>query len=298
MKKMILTVLTGMALSFGAQTYAGTPTPTREKLVLAEDNILVMDSAFTDESCARVALEAFKMNTRLPSNQPIYLILYTPGGSIQAGLQLFDQLKSLNRPVHTITIFAASMGFQAAQSLGTRYLTGTGVLMAHKAKGGFEGEFPGQVDSRLNFWKSRIARLDQLVVDRSNGKLALKQWQDTYENEYWCEGQACVDKGVADAVADVVCDASLNGTTSKNLKGNFMGMAVSATVVKAACPLVTTPLQVEARVGNIDVNFDDVRDIQDLKNYYHLTDEMISKLKAEVLKMVGNVSGKISSEIR
>jgi ATP-dependent protease ClpP protease subunit len=56
-------------------------------------------------------------NQRFSSNEPIYLFLNTPGGSIQTGLEIIESLKGLDRPVSTVTLFAASMGFQIAQNL-------------------------------------------------------------------------------------------------------------------------------------------------------------------------------------
>ena len=60
-----------------------------KELNLSEDNALILAEAFTSSSVAKLIQEAAKMDANLKSGYPIYLFLYTPGGSIQAGLELF-----------------------------------------------------------------------------------------------------------------------------------------------------------------------------------------------------------------
>jgi ATP-dependent protease ClpP protease subunit len=92
-----------------------------KEIKLTKDNVLVLDQAFTGPSVAKLIQEARQKDADLKSGYPMYLFLNTPGGSIQAGLELIEALKGLNRPIHTITLFAASMGWQLLQHLGDRY---------------------------------------------------------------------------------------------------------------------------------------------------------------------------------
>lgn len=135
-----------------------------KEIVLTKDNSVVLNGAFTGKSVSNLIGEIQKLDAELKSGYPIYLFLNTPGGSIQAGLELFEFIKGVNRPIHTITLFAASMGFQTVQHLGKRYVLEYGVLMSHKAYGGFEGEFGGetsQIDSQYGLWLRRLKMMDQ-----------------------------------------------------------------------------------------------------------------------------------------
>lgn len=223
---------------------ASTQAAEEKTLVLTSDNVLVMDSEFTSSSTSAVLAEAQRLDSKLQSGDPLILVIYSPGGSIQAGLELADGLKALNRPVHTLTMFAASMGFQTVQALGTRYITHYGTLMTHKASGGFEGEFPGQIDSRYEYWLRRLAELDRHVVARSKGKLTAESYRALYENEYWVDGFGAVDKGLADEVVKVKCDHSLSGTKEQNF--DFLGLTI--TLVLSKCPTITGPLDVIVNV--------------------------------------------------
>lgn len=219
-----------------------------KEVKLTADNTVVLRDSFNSSSITQLKKELLSLDANLKSGYPIYLVLYTPGGSIQKGLELFEFVKGLNRPVHTVTIFAASMGFQTVQSLGERYILNYGVLMSHKARGGFEGEFGGglsQLDSRYGMWLKRIDMLDKVTVERSKGKQTLKTYRAAYDNELWLNGPEAVEKGYADAIASVSCD---NNLTSKTVEQEFDLGFFQVTVKFSGCPIITSPLSISAKL--------------------------------------------------
>lgn len=220
----------------------------KTEITLSADNTLILDQAFDGASTVKLMEEATKMDSSLKSGYPIYLFLYTPGGSIQAGLELFEFLAGLNRPVHTITLFAASMGFQTVQNLGTRYIVKYGVLMSHKARGSFSGEFGGemsQLDSRYGLWLRRIKLLDEQTVKRTNGKQTLKSYTSAYSPELWLNGDEAVKDGYADQVVNVKCDQSLNGTNEYVEDFGFAKLILHF----SKCPMKTYPVKVEVEIA-------------------------------------------------
>lgn len=257
------------------------------RIVLTKDNTVSMAAQFSDESVARIALKARELDSRLPSGEPLYLVLMTPGGSIDAGLELIENLKTLNRPVHTITLFSASMGFQTVQGLGERYITSTGTLMSHKAKGGLQGEFPGQFDSRYAYYLKRVLKLDERTVERSKGKLTKESYFAKYRDEMWCDGQECVDLGVADRVVSVSCDKSLDGTTKDSTSVSFLGMSIDVSVVKAACPTITGVLSAEIGSKGKKLNLEDRASLRyDFPQLYDATPAQLQELQALINKKV------------
>jgi ATP-dependent Clp protease protease subunit len=218
-----------------------------KEIILTKDNTIVLSTGFSGASVADLIGQAKQLNADLKSGYPIYLFLDTPGGSIQAGLELIEYLEGLNRPVHTITLFAASMGFQLVQHLGKRYVLKYGVLMSHKASGGFRGEFGGngsQLDSRYRFYLRRLDLMDKQTVSRTNGKKTLKQYQLEYDNELWLNGAEAVKFGYADEVVTIKCDQTLKGITERQER--FFGFSV--TLGFDRCPIVTSPVSSEASV--------------------------------------------------
>lgn len=214
------------------------------EVTLTKDNTITLNDAFYGDTVAKLTKRAKELDSRTESADPIYLVLNSPGGSIDAGLELIENLNSLRRPVKTISIFSASMGFQTVQGVkGERLVVSDGTLMSHKARGGFYGEFPGQLDSRYAYYLKRITRMDEKAVSRTNGKLTLQSYRNLIENEYWCDGQECVDQGFADRVTNAQCDKSLEGTRKEVwYRDIFMGMVIEIIATMDNCPLNTYAL--------------------------------------------------------
>jgi ATP-dependent Clp protease protease subunit len=223
-----------------------------ESIVLSENNLLILDSEVSEASVAKIMQEALKLDESLPKNKPIYLVLDTPGGSVDSGLSLITTLQGLGRPVHTITMFAASMGFQIAQNLNDRLILPNGVLMSHHARGGVQGEFGGakgsQIEKRMEWIISTIDRMDRQTVLRTNGKKTLEQYQQEYENELWSLSDHAVKNGYADRVVIPKCAKDLSGT--KETESSFFGMKI--TLVVSKCPLVRGILDVKTSIKTND----------------------------------------------
>lgn len=220
-----------------------------ETISLSKNNTLVLAAEVNDETVAKLSSQALAMDENLDADAPIYLVLNTPGGSVTAGLELIDNLKGLDRKVHTITIFAASMGFQIAQNLNDRIITNNGVLMSHRARGSmgsaeFGGQAPSQLESRFAFWNNKIKEMDKVTVARTKGMQTLESYQAAYENELWLTGRDAVTQGYADQVRSARCDKSLSGTSTEVF--SFFGLQIE--VVFSQCPLITGPLSVSMSI--------------------------------------------------
>ena len=244
--KLIMSLMLAVAVIALPLTLLSSNKATDKKtIVLTSKNTLVLNDEVSDASVSDIITQARELDKKSgrfgigKNSDPIYLFLYTPGGSIQAGLELSEALHGLNRPVDTITLFAASMGFQLCQDLGQRNIMKNGTLMSHKAYGGFEGEFGGsssQLQSRMDFWKGRMDEMDKATVARTSGKQTLESYQAAYDNELWRTGTAAVAEGYADRVVNVRCDSSLVGVDTH--KVSFMGMTFYYDTDK--CPLDTS----------------------------------------------------------
>jgi ATP-dependent Clp protease protease subunit len=219
-------------------------------VTLKESNTIVLNEVVDGESVGKAITQAKALKAKL-SNKfgcEIELVLNTPGGSIQAGLELIEALNGIGCKVNTITQFAASMGFQIAQNLGKRQILQNGVLMSHRATGGFEGEFggksPSQVESRYALWKARLDEMDRQTVARTGNKQTLESYQDAYDDELWLTGAQSTAQGYADEVVKITCDSSLEGVTTHKVM--FMGIIPVAYDLDK-CPLNTSPMNI--RVG-------------------------------------------------
>lgn len=204
---------------------------------LSKSNTASLRESFSQGSVAKVIVDLQQLHSSLLAHEEINLYIYSPGGSIMAGDELIKFVNSLGRKVNVICDFCASMAFQTLQNIkGRRLITSFGVLMSHKAYGGFEGEFPGQIESRLNFWLERVKKYDEITVARSNGKQTLESYQALYENEYWCTEETCITKGFADESVNITCAKDMSGTVNEIVDAGMFGRFE---VVLSRCPLVS-----------------------------------------------------------
>jgi ATP-dependent Clp protease protease subunit len=230
-------LLIALCLIFGAQAFAG------DQITLTVDNTIAINDEFDGHSVSQIIKKARELDARIPSGDALYLVINSPGGSIEDGLELIENLSNLKRPVITITLFSASMGFQTVQALGERYITNMGTLMSHRAAGGFWGQIPGSLGTRYAFYLRRVQKLDENAVKRSKGKLTMATYATLIQDEYWCEGQDCIDKGLADKIVSPQCDKSLTGTTSVSIFQALMGAVVEIFADYDNCPLNTNVLK-------------------------------------------------------
>lgn len=234
-----------------ALLFAGNkPKPKDDVLLLRSNNTLSLNMPVMPESVRSLEEKAFQLDQKLPKGEPLYLVLNSPGGSVEAGINLIEFLKGLGRPIHTISMFSASMSFVISQYLNTRYVISSGTLMTHRATvGGIEGTLPGSYQSRSNLILEQILNISQTIATRSG--MELEAYLDASVNELWLTSYQAVTRGFADKIVSVKCDKSLSGNTSQNI--NFLGMNFK--LIFSDCPLITTPLVEAGDAAMVDLLF-------------------------------------------
>lgn len=213
-----------------------------DKIVLTENNSVAFNEKVTSEFVSKKILEVM---TKSLKTKKLYLVMDTPGGSVGAGLQFIDIVKALDIEVHTITLFAASMGYQIVQELGTRYITESGILMSHRgAVSGMSGQIPGELNSRVSFIHTMLNKMSERASKRLG--ISKKKYDSLIFNELWSFGKNAIDTNQADKVAQVTCSKELLKGTYKKKFFTFMG---SLEVTFSKCPLITAPVGVNFGKG-------------------------------------------------
>jgi len=209
-----------------------------KKIVLTEANSISINQPITSEFVAVKSVEVLKKAAALAKGEELYLVLYTPGGSVIAGNSFIDLIASLPVKVNTITLFAASMGYHIAQSLGTRYITPSGILMSHRgAISGIGGQINGELNSRVAFFTEMTNIMDAIVAKRLNQSLAA--YQASIVNELWLNSPKALESHNADELAEVSCSKELASKTEVQSMQTLFG---SMEVEFSKCPLITAPI--------------------------------------------------------
>ena len=205
---------------------------------LTQENAINFNEAFNAMSVAEKQIELFRLAATSQSKD-IYIVMYTPGGSVSAGSLFIDTARALGKNIHTITIFSASMGYHTVQGLGKRYILPSGVLMSHRAfVSGLAGQFPGELNQRIEMLMRSTEQLDSIAANRIG--INLSEYKSLIHDELWLTGQDAVNKGHADEVVNAVCDSTLSGTYSRTINTIFGQVEVEF----SNCPLVVGPVSI------------------------------------------------------
>lgn len=215
------------------------PSSATPVMILGSKNTITFRGPVTDLSVSEVQQQLLSMSEKLGKNDVIYLVLDTPGGSIDSGNLLIDTAKSLPQKVKTLTIFAASMGFHIAQNLDERLITPSGTLMSHRAKvGGLGGEIPGELIVRIN----HILRILQVMDAKASSRMgmAVDKYREMIRDEYWVYGEDSLSAKAADKIVLARCAPDMMGTVDQEIRTFFGNIQVTW----SRCPLITAPLKV------------------------------------------------------
>ncbi len=230
-------------------------------ITLTEQNTMSLNGAVDSESVTGLMTKLQELNS-IDTQEPIYLVINSPGGSVYDGFDFIRFALTSKRKIHTITLFSASMGFQIAQSLGTRYVAKYSTMMSHRVSGGIQGEAPGSMDTRLQHLMTHILEQDTLVVSRTKGKQTLQSYANLIRDEYWANSSKAINDGFADEEVLVECDKSLEGTVNRNINVFILTL----NVVFSKCPLITAPISFSVARGQERAH--EVNIQQELNNYF------------------------------
>lgn len=248
------------ALVAGLLLVAGVATaqiPMRDKIVLSTANTVVFRGVVDAESVQKAQLQLAEAVIRRGGSQsPIYLVLDSPGGSIEDGLSFIEFAKTIPG-LKTITLFSASMASAIVEALpGERLITNNGYLMFHRASGGFQGQFEdGEVERRFEMAKRLVRSMEQ--VNASRMRLRLEDYKGYVKDELWLDAEQSLAWRAADRIVDIYCTQEL---LSAEDVVQVQMLFFSGTLVFSRCPLLRSPKQNSKNVYQVPSmsNFDSI----------------------------------------
>ena len=109
---------------------------------LLKDRIIVLGTEINDAVAATVCAQLLFLESQ-DADKEIYLYINSPGGSVTAGMAIYDTMRYITSPVATLCMGrAASMGalLLAAGERGMRYALPNSQVMIHQPLGGYQGQ--------------------------------------------------------------------------------------------------------------------------------------------------------------
>lgn len=213
--------------------------PKLPSVFLGVDNSVTLRGPIDDANIQSTMIKLAAQNIKRGlNNYPIYLVLDSPGGGIDAGNTFIQYAKTVKN-LHTITIFSASMAAALVETLpGNRYITENGQLMFHRAKGGVSGQLEdGEVETRLDMIKRLVRSME--VKNANRMKMTLPDYKLAVKDELWLQAEDSVSKNASDLVMDIRCTDELITRTESVL----ISFAIFSFKLEfSRCPLFRNPL--------------------------------------------------------
>jgi ATP-dependent Clp protease protease subunit len=180
---------------------------------LLKDRIVMMQGVVEDTMANLIVAQMLFLESQNPE-KPIKLYVNSPGGSVTAGLAIYDTMQFVKTPVHTMVMGqAASMGSFLAQAgePGKRFVLPESRTMIHRVSSGTRGT-SGSVhvqelefeDARRHFEESKRLnqRLTELYVKHNTAGKTYEELFETMKFDTFLSAQEAVDNGLADRVIE------------------------------------------------------------------------------------------------
>lgn len=168
---------------------------------LLKERIIFLGSEIEDTVANLVIAQLLFLESEDPAKD-IRLYINSPGGSVYAGLAMFDTMNLVKPDVSTICVgMAASMGavLLAAGAKGKRFALPHAKIMIHQGSAGFAGT-PSDIEiTAREVLKSRQT-LDEILAEAS-GKSVEEVHRDT-DRDYWMSATEAGQYGLIDSVIE------------------------------------------------------------------------------------------------
>jgi len=168
---------------------------------LLKERIIFLGSEI-DDTVANLVISQLLFLESEDKNADIKLYINSPGGSVTAGLAIFDTMELIKPDVSTICVgMAASMGafLLACGQSGKRFALPNSRVMIHQPSGGFQGTAADIEITAKEILKIR-EKLNSILAERTGQKVD-KIASDS-DRDYWMGATEAKGYGIVDKVLD------------------------------------------------------------------------------------------------
>ncbi|SIN71897.1 ATP-dependent Clp endopeptidase proteolytic subunit ClpP [Halodesulfovibrio marinisediminis] len=166
---------------------------------LLKDRIILLGTPIDDQIASLICAQLLFLESENPEKE-IYMYINSPGGSVTAGMAIYDTMQYISAPVATLCMGqAASMGalLLAAGAEGKRFSLPHSRIMIHQPLGGIQGQA-----TDIDIHAKEILRLkDSLngILAHHTGK-AIETVVEHTERDYFMGAEQAKDFGIIDEI--------------------------------------------------------------------------------------------------
>ena len=174
---------------------------------LLKERIIFLGSDVRDDNANAICAQLLLLSAEDPESD-IWLYINSPGGSVTAGMAIYDTMKWVPNDVCTVAMgLAASMGqfLLSAGTQGKRYATPHARVMMHQPSGGIGGtasDIKIQAEQMLHIKK----QMAELIAEHTGQ--TVDQIEKDSDRDRWFTAQEAKEYGFVDHVFESSADAS------------------------------------------------------------------------------------------
>ena len=165
---------------------------------LLKERVIILGGEITDEKANIITAELLYLDSL--NNEDINIYINSPGGSVTAGMAIYDTMNFLKSDVSTTCIgIAASMGafLLSSGTKGKRYALPNSEVMIHQPLGGVEGQA-----TEIKIVAEHILKTkDKLnkILSKNTGK-SIKQIESDTERDHFLTSEEALNYGLIDKI--------------------------------------------------------------------------------------------------
>ncbi|MCR8659728.1 ATP-dependent Clp endopeptidase proteolytic subunit ClpP [Paenibacillus endoradicis] len=170
---------------------------------LLKDRIIILGSGVNDVVANSIIAQMLFLTADDPEKD-IHLYINSPGGSITAGMAIYDTMQYIKPDVSTICVgMAASMGafLLTAGAKGKRFALPNSEVMIHQPLGGAEGQ-ASDIAIRANRIIKMREKLNGILAERSGN--TIERLEKDTDRDYFMSAQEAMEYGLIDKVIERV----------------------------------------------------------------------------------------------
>jgi ATP-dependent Clp protease protease subunit len=180
---------------------------------LLKDRIVMLGTPVTDEVANVIVAQLLFLESEDP-DKGINLYINSPGGSVTAGLAIYDTMQYVKSPVSTICCGqAASMGalLLLAGATGKRYALPNARIMIHQPLGGAQGQ-ASDIDIQAKEILRLRSYLNGLIVKHTGH--SIERIEKDTERDYFMSAEEARQYGIIDEVVSKQIAPPVSAATS------------------------------------------------------------------------------------
>ena len=177
---------------------------------LLKERIIWLGGEVRDENANAICAQLLLLAAEDP-DRDIYLYINSPGGSVTAGMAIYDTMQYIKPDVVTVGMgLAASMGqfLLTAGAPGKRYITPHARVLLHQPLGGAGGS---ATEIRINADLILGMKKELAAITASRTGKTVEQVEADGDRDHWFTAQEALEYGFVDRVIDTPQEIGMRG---------------------------------------------------------------------------------------